>query len=654
MTEKQAFSLNAAQQAAASSFYGPMLCIAGAGTGKTRTLVHRVAKMLDAGIAPESILLLTFTRNAAQSMLEQTAAIIGADALKVAGGTYHAFATQLIAKHAAELGLHREFNIISDDDAADLIELIRTEKLPHIKGLPSKRRLQALFSGAFNLELSLPEYLQRFPLSVQGPDPDLNALELLHDELALYKQQNHLLDYDDLLFFLHHLLSQFPTLRQQINQQYQFIMVDEYQDTNLLQGKITHLLAGPAQNLMVVGDDSQCIYSFRGAYVQNILSFPTLYPQCQIIKLEQNYRSLNSILTLANGLMSAKSARAQLPAPAPTFQKNLFSHLGQGLPPVLAVCSTEHLQARFILSRIAHLHSQGVPLSEMAVLFRAAYHSELLELELARHGIPYHKWGGKRFLDSKHLRDFLALLKLVNNPQDILSWLRVLCLIKGVGKRTAEALIDKIQLDYSISKGYQFPNQLIKASVTSLLTCLQKASQHKWNKLELVLALVSDYYSVTYAELYPEFNKKLKDLDYLVVLAEPYTSLQDFLSNLALDPPAPKATQAPLQGQPLASAPQGSLTLSTIHSAKGLEWHSVFVMSVIDGLFPYYRSDDDLNQRLCEERRLLYVAMTRAKANLTLSYPLNFTGHSMGSNLLRKSSLLHGLEPFLATWQIKD
>lgn len=663
MAKNTEFNLNKAQLKAATRFYGPILCIAGAGTGKTKTLVYRVAKMLDSGIDPENVLLLTFTRNAAQSMLEQTAAIIGGAALKVSGGTYHGFAAQLIGKNAKLLGLNNEFNIITDRDTADLIDLIKKEKLPKMVGLPSKNRLYSILSAAFNLGLSVQEYSAKFyPNYLESPY--LEAIELLKDELSIYKQENNLLDYDDLLFFLQHLLEEFPKFREQINEQYKFIMVDEYQDTNLIQGKITKLLAGPDQNLMVVGDDSQCIYSFRGAYVKNILDFPKDYPNCEIIKLEQNYRSLNSILKLANGLMERKVEDSEdektmgqeqegLSIACSGFKKALFSNLGTGMPPVLAVCANEHVQAKFIISRIARLHSQGVPLTDMAVLFRAAFHSELLELELARHGIPYKKWGGLRFLDSKHLRDFLAILKLVNNPQDILSWLRVLCLIKGVGKKTADAIMEQIQVDYSLKAGYTFSSPTVEKAVTELLSCLQKASNYKWEKLGATLDMVVDYYSMTFGELYPEFNKKLKDLDQLVLLAEPYSNLQDFLKDLALEPPSQKTSEGAITGQQIGTAEKGALTISTIHSAKGLEWNSVFVMSVVDGLFPSHHQLEDLDA-LEEERRLLYVAITRGKVNLTLSYPVNLASDYLGSSLLRKSSLTEGLEGLLDLWHIRE
>ncbi|EKD81147.1 MAG: hypothetical protein ACD_39C01949G0001, partial [uncultured bacterium] len=453
--------LNEQQFEAVSQFRGPVLCIAGAGSGKTRTLIYRVARMLESGIAPDSILLLTFTRKAASNMLERVAALIGAQGKSVAGGTYHSFSALTLRKYGHHIGLNPGFSIIDEGDSGDIINFLRSELGFNRKEsrFPQKKTISQMFSKANNLEKTLSEIISDFYPQFAEHSADIGRL---YEEFAIYKQKNLLLDYDDLLIYMHKLLSSSEAARTAITSRYRYVMADEYQDTNGLQARITFLLAGAGRNVMVVGDDAQSIYSFRGARVSNILEFPQAYPDCRIIRLERNYRSTRQILDAANSLMESAEEG---------FKKKLTTEKMSGELPACVRCEDEQEQAMFIAARILELREQGIRLDNMAVLFRSSFHAYQLELELKRRNIPYVKWGGFKFLEAGHLKDIIAHLRIIQNPYDQVSWLRVLLLIEGIGTHSATDIFVHIR---QAQNPYDFSAVKARAKASKGLQALGK------------------------------------------------------------------------------------------------------------------------------------------------------------------------------------
>jgi len=631
--------LNQQQLAAVTLFKGPLLCIAGAGSGKTRTLIYRVARMLESGIAPDSILLLTFTRKAAANMLDRVATLVGAQGKAVAGGTYHSFAANILRKYGHYIDLKPAFSIIDDGDASDIINFLRSELGFNRKEsrFPQKKTVAQMFSKANNLEKSVSEIIAELYPQFAEHDQDICRL---HHEFTAYKQKNLLLDYDDLLIYLHRLLSESEPARMQITSRYRYVMADEYQDTNGLQAKITFLLSGPNRNVMVVGDDAQSIYSFRGARVSNILEFPEIFPDCQVIRLERNYRSTRQILDAANSLME-KAGEG--------FKKKLFTERENGEQPACVRCEDEQEQAMFIAARVLELREQGIGLNDIAVLFRSSFHAYQLELELKRRNIPYVKWGGFKFLEAGHLKDVIAHLRIIQNPYDQVSWLRVLLLIEGIGTHSAGEIFAHIR---QASDPFDFSGLKVRAKAANGLKklgqMLTAASKLVATPPARLLEMVADYYFPILKERFDDYPRRFKDIDQLAIIAGKFSSLNDFLTDLALEPPKDAVDEA--------LAPETSedetLILSTIHSAKGLEWHSVFVIHALEGRFPSFSSlktEADLE----EERRLMYVAITRASENLAITYPSHIWDPATGTVLGRQSRFIDEISPeLLENWQI--
>lgn len=599
--------LNERQYDAVVHFNGPILCIAGAGSGKTKTLVYRVARMIESGISPENILLLTFTRKAATNMLDRVASLIGDIDGKVAGGTYHSFANMLLRKYGQKMGIPSNFSIIDEADSGDIINLIRGELELTKKEtrFPRKQTLCQIFSKSINQSLSIDEVMDRDYAHFFEHKEDI---KLIYTAFTVYKRDNYLLDYDDLLIFLHRLLNDFPDIRQIISNKYKYIMADEYQDTNELQAKITILLASVHNNVMVVGDDAQSIYSFRGAKVKNILNFPNEFDDCKIIKLEQNYRSYNAILKAANKLMeSAKDG----------YKKNLFTEKEEGEKPARVKCFSEEEQSMFIASRILDLREEGVKLSDIAVLFRSGFHSYSLEMELQRRNIPYVKWGGLKFLEAAHLKDVLAHMRVLHNPKDQVSWMRILLLIEGIGIKSATNIsreIAKLENCYDLTEIKVRPKA--KSGLIKLSNALKKASEFVDRKPARIIEVIAEYYYVLAKKKYDNYPKRIKDIDQLSLISDRFDSLADFLADVVLEPPK-DSVDGSLEAD---SDDEELLILSTIHSAKGLEWKHVFIIWALEGRFPSASSIKN-SDGLEEERRLMYVAMTRAEKSLTISYP---------------------------------
>lgn len=620
--------LNDAQYQATTTVEGPLLIIAGAGTGKTRTLVYRVAHLIDTGVDPRSILLLTFTRRAAEEMLRRASLLIDNRCSQVAGGTFHSFANLVLREFGRRIDLSPSFTIMDRPDSEDAIQLLRGELgLNHKdKRFPRKQTVAEIFSMALNKQTTMPDLVERdYPHLFDS----LGDLLRLYDRYVDYKKNKTLLDYDDLLTKLRDLLAQQEPVRRRLSEIYRFIMVDEYQDTNYLQARIIRLLAAAHDNVAVVGDDAQSIYSFRGANFRNIMDFPEAFPGTRIIKLEENYRSTQPILNLTNTIIQRAKER---------YEKRLYTEKREGETPVLVQAESEQMQSRFVCQKILELREEGVPLWDIAVLFRSSFHSFDLELELARHNIPFIKRGGFQFMETTHIKDLLAHLRILANPQDLISWNRVLLLLEGVGTQMSQKITHWL-LDgtSSVERLRTFGAKgKIAHGLKTLAQVLQFASQAQ-RPAEQTQYLMQYYVPILKRRHPDDHPKRLKDLEHFQGITERYRSLERLLSDMALEPPNDSVA-----GVLAVDPDEGPVVLSTIHSAKGLEWHSVFIIWALEGRFPSFyniNTDEDLE----EERRLLYVAATRAKENLFITYPIKIFDRGLRMVLSRPSQFIEGI-----------
>jgi DNA helicase-2/ATP-dependent DNA helicase PcrA len=620
--------LNPAQYQAATTLEGPLLIIAGAGTGKTRTLVYRVAHLIDQGVDPRSILLLTFTRRAAEEMLRRASLLIDGRCNQVAGGTFHSFANLVLRVSGRHIGLSPSFTIMDRSDSEDVIQLIRTEMGLNAKDkrFPRKQTVGEIFSMTLNKQIALNDLLElEYPHLI---DVDQELGELFRRYID-YKRTKSLLDYDDLLTQLRDLLAEHGEVRKRLSDAYRFIMVDEYQDTNHLQAAIVRLLAATHDNVAVVGDDAQSIYSFRGANFRNIMDFPKHFPGARIIKLEENYRSTQPILNVTNEIIQrAKEG----------YEKRLFTSKSSGARPKLIQAGSEQMQSQFVCQKILELREEGVPLWDIAVLFRSSFHSFDLEIELARHKIPFVKRGGFQFMETAHVKDLLAHLRVLANPQDTISWHRALMLLEGIGPGASQK-ITKWLID-GANPIERLRSYHAKGKVAQeLRTLAQVLEEAKRAELPSEQAqYVLQYYIPILKQNYPDDHpKRMRDLEHFQGMTERYRNLERLLSDMALEPPNDSI------GGVLAVDPdEGPLILSTIHSAKGLEFHSVFIIWALEGRFPsFYNINSD--EELEEERRLLYVAATRAKQNLFISYPTRVFDRTLRMVLSRPSQFIDGI-----------
>lgn len=633
--------LNPAQYEAVITTEGPVLVIAGAGTGKTQTLVYRVARLVEMGVNPQSILLLTFTRKAAQEMLRRAASLIDSRCEKVSGGTFHSFANMILRKFANKIGYPSNFTILDQSDAEDVINLIRTNLGydKQKKRFPKKQTLYDIISLSINKQCSIEEVVAlQFPQFLDFIDD----IKLIKSEYEKFKNKNALLDYDDLLVKLKELLEKDEEFRKYIHKNYRYIMVDEYQDTNKLQAEIVKLLGGTTQNIMVVGDDSQSIYSFRGANFKNIMDFPKDFPNAKIITIEENYRSTQAILNFTNQIVALMKEKY----PKILYTKNEFGVL----PQIIAAQNTT-LESKFVVDKILELREEGIALQDIAVLFRSGYISYDLEIELNKAGIPYRKFGGIKFIETAHIKDLISFLRILNNPIDKISWFRVLQLLSGIGPKKARTLTDEIEAAVTQNR-FSFKtfleNKNLPESVFELFKLLNDASGKSLTPSDK-LSIILPFYEKILREKYDDFHKRLKDLEIFLAISERYRSLSSFLDDLALEPPTQSVYDIESPG-----SEDEFLTLSTIHSAKGLEWHSVFVIGVVEGFFPNTRSSETFED-LEEERRLLYVACTRAKRNLFISYPLVMFSRFEGLTYSKKSRFIAPINPeYYEEWIINE
>jgi len=620
--------LNDAQFQAVNTVEGPLLIVAGAGTGKTRTLVYRVAHLIDIGVDPRSILLLTFTRRAAEEMLRRASVLIDSRCSQVAGGTFHSFANLVLRQFGRRIDLLPSFTIMDRPDSEDAIQLLRTEMGLNNKDkrFPRKQTVGEIFSMAVNKQTTVAELIDReYPHLYDS----LDDLLRLYERYVGYKATKTLLDYDDLLTKLKDLLAQSEEARQRLSQVYQFIMVDEYQDTNHLQSLIVRLLAADHDNVAVVGDDAQSIYSFRGANFRNIMDFPKQFPGTRIIKLEENYRSTQPILNLTNEIIQRAHER---------YEKRLYTQKYEGDTPILVQAESEQMQSRFVCQKILELREEGVPLWDMAVLFRSSFHSFDLEIELTRHNIPFIKRGGFQFMETTHIKDLLAHLRILANPQDAISWNRVLLLLEGIGAQMSQKIIAwLLEGSHPVERLRSFVAKGKIAQGLKTLAQVFQAAAEAERPVEQAQYLMQYYLPILKRNHPDDHPKRLKDLEHFQGITERYRSLERLLSDMALEPPNDSVA-----GVLAVDPDEGPLVLSTIHSAKGLEWHSVFIIWALEGRFPsFYNISSD--EELEEERRLLYVAATRAKENLFITYPVKIFDRGLRMVLSRPSQFIEGI-----------
>ena len=632
--------LNPAQYEAASAVEGAYLIIAGAGTGKTRTLVYRVARLVESGYDPQSILLLTFTRKAANEMMNRAAVLLDNRCSKILGGTFHSFANTVLRKYSKAAKLDPSFTILDQGDTQDVINLIRTQSgfAGKEKRFPKKETLNKVYSLSVNTGRKVEDIIQEdYPHFMDQIEKILGIQKIFNE----YKRRNNLLDYDDLLVYLRNFLEDFNPGTKSLLGSIKFVMVDEYQDTNKLQADVVKGLTQINKNIMVVGDDSQAIYSFRGANFKNIIEFPDLFNDVQIIKLEENYRSTQEILNFANHITEAAVEK---------YTKHLYAVKPGGELPFIVAASTENLQSKFIVEKILELREEGISLGDIAVLFRSSFFSFDLEIELTKANIPFQKFGGMKFVESSHIKDVLAFLRIASNPKDVVSWYRILLLHEGIGPKTAQKILDDlatarltIKANPENVNGFSYNDRIVK--LFQLLYNIHTKNDSPTEKLELVL----EYYYPIFKTNYDDFNKRKKDLEIFQNIAENYRSLDSLLADMAIEPIIDSVIDVEATDKE-----DEYLTLSTIHSAKGLEWHSVFIIHAVEGFFPSSRSYDNI-ETLEEERRLMYVASTRAKQNLFVTYPMNLYDREAGITLSKPSRFIQEMNPQLAEgWLIDE
>ena len=593
--------LNPSQYEAVTHRDGPLLVVAGAGSGKTRTLVYRVAYLLQQDILPENLLLLTFTRRAAQEMLWRAGLLLDESCQNVTGGTFHAIANMLLRRYGYLIGYSPNFTIIDRSDAEGIINILKSSLSMAGAGkrFPTKRVILNMISKAVNRSMDLESLLYD---EYEHLEEFLNDIILLRDHYEKFKIDHNLMDYDDLLVNLKKVLRENRNVQQEISARFRYIMVDEYQDTNAIQAEIVRLMAAGHNNVMAVGDDSQSIYSFRGADFRNIMDFPRIFPNARIIKLEENYRSTQPILSMTNAIIEQADEK---------YTKALFTRVEGGSRPELYNAADAGAEAAFVTEKIIQLQQEGLALQEMAVLFRSGFHSYKLEIELANMGISFEKRGGLKLTESAHIKDLLSYFRILVNNQDNLSWNRVLLLLDKVGPKTAEKILDAVRgTDEPFAALAAYPGAPgWRKGLTELAGVFQALRNTALAPVEQ-FEIISEYYRPIFERIYyDDYPKRSRDIEQLKSIIAGYDSLEAFVDDTALDPPE----------STVAEDNSDRLVLSTVHSAKGLEWDTVFIISLAEGKFPVSQALP--GEQWEEERRLLYVAATRAKKRLYMTYP---------------------------------
>ena len=657
--------LNEQQLAAVTAPPGPILVIAGAGSGKTRTLTYRVAYLLENGVDPRNILLLTFTNKAAREMLNRVANLLPVDASGLWGGTFHSVGNRILRRHGSALGYSSGFTIMDREDQKDLINTVVASAGIDPKEIrfPKGDVLAEIFSFIVNTEMPLEALLaEKFPYFL----PLLDKIQDVSERYEKKKKATNSMDFDDLLQKTLLMFQRHEGIADVYRRQFQFILVDEYQDTNKIQADLVDLLARDHRNVMVVGDDAQSIYSWRGANFQNILEFPKRYPDAHVFKIEMNYRSVPEILEVANAAIAENVQQ---------FRKHLSAtRESKTVRPALVALNDGAEQAHFVAQRILELRDENVDLNDIAVLYRAHYHALDLQLELSRRGIPYQITSGIRFFEQAHIKDVISFIRFVANPRDEVAFHRMVKLLPGIGNRTAENLWREwetgvvaagVDRDPEIKSwaagvtvsGYGFGTRLLAMNVPAKSKTMWTQLAHTLDEIapggepnspsemiaSVVEAIYDDYAKVNFAN----YQLRREDLDQLAVFARQFKELHEFLSQLAL------ISNVDAEAAPAQNADKEAVNLSSVHQAKGLEFHSVFVIWLTDGMFPSSRSLDT-RPALEEERRLFYVAITRARDELYLTYPHMRLSGGYGDVFQRPSRFLQEIPSELVEdWQVR-
>ena len=662
-----AAELNEQQLAAVTAPPGPILVIAGAGSGKTRTLTYRVAYLLENGIDPRNILLLTFTNKAAREMLNRVANLLPVDASGLWGGTFHSVGNRILRRHGTALGYSSGFTIMDREDQKDLINTVVASAGIDPKEIrfPKGDVLAEIFSFVVNTEMHLETLLaEKFPYFL----PLLDKIQDVRNRYEKKKKATNSVDFDDLLQKTLLMFQEHERIAEIYRRQFQFILVDEYQDTNKIQADLVDLLARDHRNLMVVGDDAQSIYSWRGANFQNILEFPKRYPDAQVFKIEMNYRSVPEILEVANAAIAANVQQ---------FRKHLSAtRESKTLRPALVALNNGSEQAQFVAQRILELRDENVDLNDVAVLYRAHYHALELQLELSRRGIPYQITSGIRFFEQAHIKDVTSFIRFVANPRDEVAFNRMVKLLPGIGNRTAENLWRQWETGVvaaSVDRGseapsappgvipqsrdYSFGERLLAMNVPAKSKKMWTQLAHTLDEIapcgapnppsemitSIVEAIYDDYAKVNFAN----YQLRREDLDQLAAFARQFKDVHEFLSQLAL------ISNVDAEAAPVQANEKEAVNLSSVHQAKGLEFHTVFVIWLTDGMFPSSRSLDT-RDALEEERRLFYVAITRARDELYLTYPHMRLSGGYGDVFQRPSRFLQEIPNALVEdWQVR-
>jgi DNA helicase II / ATP-dependent DNA helicase PcrA len=645
--------LNAQQLAAVTCAPGPALVLAGAGSGKTRTLTYRVAYLLENAVPAQNILLLTFTNKASREMLERVAALVSHDLTELWGGTFHSIGNRILRRHLREAGFESGFTVMDREDADELLQgALLDMRGGKVSELPVKPSVVGeVVSYAVNVGRSVGDVIpERFAHLEEWA-------ELIHEAAGRYAKRKHdanALDFDDLLLLTVRLLETHSGIADIYQRRFQFVLVDEYQDTNPLQSKFIDLLSARHRNLMAVGDDAQAIYSWRGADYRNILSFGARYPGAQIYKVETNYRSTPEILEVANSAIEGMQT--------PLRKELVSSRKGGELPRLIPLQTGGH-QAKFVVSRMLELNDAGMPWRDMAVLYRAHYHSMELQMEMTRHAIPFQITSGLRFFEQAHVKDVGAFLKFVVNPQDEVAFKRMVRLLPGIGDRSADGLwraVAPLGRELAESRlaggsGFSFSHAFSQQKVPARSASAWKQLGHTLEEiapggiplpplqmLQSVREAVYDDYART---KFPDYDTRREDLNTLASFASQYPNAEDFLDQLALLGSAEPAVTARDSGGE-------GVVLSSVHQAKGLEWKVVFVIWLTEGMFPSQRSLANLDS-LEEERRLFYVAVTRAEDELYLCWPFIKRNPGGGDAVQRISPFLEDIPPeLLEEWRI--
>ncbi|HEY3659969.1 MAG TPA: UvrD-helicase domain-containing protein [Candidatus Udaeobacter sp.] len=660
-----AAELNEQQFAAVTAPPGPILVIAGAGSGKTRTLTYRVAYLLENGIDPRNILLLTFTNKAAREMLNRVANLLPLDASGLWGGTFHSVGNRILRRHGTALGYSTGFTIMDREDQKDLINTVVASAGIDPKEIrfPKGDVLAEIFSFAVNTEMPLEGLLaEKFPYFL----PLLEKIQEVRERYEKKKKATNSVDFDDLLQKTLLMVQQNERIAEIYRRQFQFILVDEYQDTNKIQADLVDLLARDHRNLMVVGDDAQSIYSWRGANFQNILEFPKRYPDAQVFKIEMNYRSVPEVLKVANAAIAPNVRQ---------FRKHLSAtRESKTLRPALVALNDSSEQAQFVAQRILELRDENIDLNDIAVLYRAHYHALELQLELSRRGIPYQITSGIRFFEQAHIKDVTSFMRFVANPRDEVAFNRMVKLLPGIGNRTAENLwqawiakavaggVEPSSENHSAPAGvtplgYNFGERLLAMSVPTKSKKMWTQLAHTVDEIapggepnapsqmitSIVEAIYDEYAKVTFAN----YELRREDLDQLAAFARQFKDVHEFLSQLAL------ISNVDAEAAPAQASEKEAVNLSSVHQAKGLEFHTVFIIWLADGMFPSSRSLDT-RDALEEERRLFYVAITRARDELYLTYPHMRLSGGYGDVFQRPSRFLQEIpNDLVEDWQVR-